>query len=163
MAAKLRPTRGKGRRIKARTSIAATRRSAQGFPAVRREQRSAQTLYGPAGNTIWTEVPWRHGDWPGSNVRDTHIHIHLPEYALQVARLRLPARATLKTLPLSLGTNGDLVNNFRQILVIQRWAPNYSKYPYRQGAASSSCVNARAHVKGDQRRKLLISDTLPSR
>jgi hypothetical protein len=133
---------GKDRHREARPVIAATSRSVQKSPAVRRE-RSALTSH--AYNSIMIckkrtaamladAAVERSGRLSKGHLKYPHTYtlldqvrlVHcLTKYDLATWH-RLPARPALQRLPLSLRINGVLLNNFRLIWVIQPPAQKYS-------------------------------------
>jgi hypothetical protein len=66
----------------------------------------------------------------------------LDEYYLAV-RLRLPHAPPFERLPVSLRTNGNLLNNFRLIWVIPRSAQKYSAFHPTQISGHFSAVPSR--------------------
>ena len=139
MAAKRRPVPGRDRRKEARTGIAATSRSVQEFPVVRRE-RSALTSH--ACNAIMIgkkELQRCRRTRPRSDrqgfrkvIRNTHVHTPcLTNYYLAVCLVSRHAPPS-ERLPISLRANGNLLNNFRLIWVIQPPAQKYFAFPHPQ-------------------------------
>jgi len=69
---------------------------------------------------------------------NTHIHApYLTKYYL-AAWHRFPARPALERPLISLRANGNLLNNFRLIWVIQPPAQKYSAFPHPQSVAFSA-------------------------